>query len=56
MPRPSKKKQVTAKESHRKWQGEIDPQELTDLQKNGSYVLDVLDAESVAASKDSVTS
>jgi hypothetical protein len=26
------------------------------LQKNGSYVLDVLDAESVAASKDSVTS
>jgi hypothetical protein len=55
MPRPSKK-QVTAKESHRKWHGEIDPQELADLQKGDSYIPDVSDAKSVAASKDSVTS
>lgn len=55
MPKPSKK-QVAAKERHRKRRGEIDPKELADLQKDGSYIPDVSDAESVAASDDSVTS
>ncbi|KAK7000186.1 hypothetical protein R3P38DRAFT_3616746 [Favolaschia claudopus] len=48
MPKLSRK-QVAAKDRHRKKRGEISPEELTELQKDGSYIPDSSDAESAEA-------